>query len=685
MTSVAERPTGEHRVEAPLRTRRSGVAWAALALVLSWSVPLLTHALRIDWVLPILLLVATASLLRSGRTALDRLVLAAGLLVGATCAAGLLLSVWPWHLEPVPVAGTAFSVLVVAALMLRRRPSLPTAFGLADIFVVGLWLLASVVPLWALRYTAPGWLLGRVAFGDDFSRHYMLFDAIRSLGGYVFLHRTSASSWVPPEHMAYPQGSHFLYALLENFVLSSSQATSTLDTFNHLVLFLIFTQVFLFLTVLWAIRWVAGIWLSGWAALPVLGAAATYLAFGDPMSLVPDAFVSQVPGLAVMVIGVALLARPVRRTREQLVLVGCLVIASSFVYYLFLPLVLISAFAWLIRYRRRLRQHRVALLITIVIAGAFVLVTPLLNMSVNTGAQLLLPGGASIVSRWLVVGIVVVPLAALFLRRVRRLPVWQLAGLQVGSAAAITLTLYGYQSVTIGHSIYYFEKVLLQLALVGLIAGGAPAVAVLSALRSGARPARVSWPRFVVAASATAACVLAALVVVEKPAPGLETNRGAFYLRDQRATPYAGDAVVQTLQHFPDNDGYLNMVFFYPLDGGSPTGWWTRAQQSYATLYIGTIQRNYYQAGWMYGWIHPANNPEMTPETLVRYLADQPEALVRYLAERRIRARIITEQPELIDQYQRLAREYPEAGLVVVDSRSWWQEPTDSRVRSRLW
>ncbi|NJC68342.1 hypothetical protein HC031_01195 [Planosporangium thailandense] len=667
MTSTIESPVREESVEPRLRSRLpvgSRYAWSAVALVLAWCLPVLTDILGVDWILPILLLVATASLMRSGRTVLDRLVFAAGLLFGATCAMGLLLSMWPWHLAPVAVAGTAFSGLVLTALGLRRRPSLPRTFGAADWLVVGFTLLASIVPLSTLRHTTPGWLLGRVAYGDDFSRHYALYDEIRAAGGYVFLHRHS-TPFVPPELKAYPQGSHFLYALLENFLRSSSHASSTLGTFNHLVLFLLASEVFLYLTVLWAIRWVAGVWLSGWAALPLLGAAATYLAFGDPVRLVPDGYVSQVPGLAVLVITVALLARPVARTREQLVLVGAVVVATSFVYYLSLPVVLVSVLAWLVRYRRRLRGHRVALWLSVAVTGVLSLVTPLTNMRANNGAQLLLPGGASMMSRWLTILVTAVPLAALCLRKVRRLPVWQLAGVQVATAALLALAIYAYQMVMLGHSIYYFEKTLMQLAMVSLVAGGAPAIAVLSGLRSGARPPRVPWPRWVVTAGAAVTCLLAAVGVVVKPAPYVHSSRGLLYLRDDGATPYVGEVVAQTLQRFPRNDGYVDLVFFYPPDGQSPTAWWTRTQQAYATLYVGTIQRNYVHAGPMYGFVHPSLTPDMPPA-----------ALMRHLLQEHVRARIITEQPELIAEYRRLAAVFPEAGLVVVDARDWLGKPT---------
>src|SRR5262249_59721947 len=107
--------------------------------------PLLADLVGLDVVMLIVLLVGTASLLRAGRTLLDRLVLATGVLAGVLIAAGLLFSVWPWGLAPVPVAGSALTVLVLAGVVLRRRPSLPPRVTGSDVVLLGGGLLAGLV------------------------------------------------------------------------------------------------------------------------------------------------------------------------------------------------------------------------------------------------------------------------------------------------------------------------------------------------------------------------------------------------------------------------------------------------------------------------------------------------------------------------------------------------------------
>src|SRR2546423_12211288 len=97
----------------------------AVLVVLAWAVPGTAQLLGIDWLLPPLVLVATASLLRVGRTLLDRLMLALCLLLGGTCAAGLPLSVWPWRLPPGPGAILAPAVLAGPAALPGRPPPVP--------------------------------------------------------------------------------------------------------------------------------------------------------------------------------------------------------------------------------------------------------------------------------------------------------------------------------------------------------------------------------------------------------------------------------------------------------------------------------------------------------------------------------------------------------------------------------
>src|SRR5687768_14391074 len=78
---------------------RRPVWWLVGALAAAWLVPVVTHVVGVDLVLPGLIWLGTAALLRSGRTLVDRLALAAATLTGAVAVFGVLFSVWPWGLH----------------------------------------------------------------------------------------------------------------------------------------------------------------------------------------------------------------------------------------------------------------------------------------------------------------------------------------------------------------------------------------------------------------------------------------------------------------------------------------------------------------------------------------------------------------------------------------------------------
>src|SRR6266508_6915041 len=87
MSLVVESPPVPADSHVSARLSRGWRVWLSAA-VLCWLVPVATHLLRIDAVLPVVIWLGTASLLRGGRTLLDRVMLAAGLLVGVVGVAG---------------------------------------------------------------------------------------------------------------------------------------------------------------------------------------------------------------------------------------------------------------------------------------------------------------------------------------------------------------------------------------------------------------------------------------------------------------------------------------------------------------------------------------------------------------------------------------------------------------------
>ncbi|MBM0274586.1 hypothetical protein [Micromonospora tarensis] len=129
MPAVSGRTEDQEPVTTSPAGRRPGVGLLLGVLLACWVVPVAATAVHAAWLLPPVVLLGTASLLRSGRSLLDRMMLALALLAGLTCAVGLLFTVWPWGLHPVPVTGLALTVLTVAAVLSRRAPRLPRPAG----------------------------------------------------------------------------------------------------------------------------------------------------------------------------------------------------------------------------------------------------------------------------------------------------------------------------------------------------------------------------------------------------------------------------------------------------------------------------------------------------------------------------------------------------------------------------
>jgi hypothetical protein len=631
--------------------------WPLAALAGAWLLPIATNLLGVDWLLPFVILAGTASLLRAGRTALDRLVLAAGLLTGVTAVAGLLISVWPWGLAPVPVAGCALTGLVVLAVLLGRRPSFPRSWGVADSLVVAAGVTCAGVMLWPFRSGGLTNELAMVLHGEDFARHFMIFDAIRRAGGYMFQHSAELGGSVLRPYMTYPQGSHFLFALLDNFARSSTRVGDPLTSLGFLIWCFIGGFIFLCVAVLWAVRWVGGPGLHGWVALPVLALASAVLLTQDPVQLIRNGYPSEIVGLALMVLALALLARPLRRTREQLVVVVGLTVGVAFSYYLWLPLIGLAIAVYLVQHRARVRRHRIVVWATLAAGAAASLVMPLVNERANSGSQLVLGGGVADVNRALLGALLVAALASpVAVRAVRRLPVWRVWLAQVAGALVLLVLLYVYQEATIGQTIYYYEKLLHQLLFLALVGLGSLGVVGQRLLRSEYGPRPAGRPRFAGALGAAVAA-LAAVWMLAGPVPTrAQTGPGALFI--------AGDT--------DDQGGARWVVWAYhnipPTTQPTFTMVWTSTDMYdnfWATLYLSMLHRDYAKAtpGWVYLW----------PPRTQHFPVEKTEALI---AGYQWPVRVVVRSPILLDQLQQYSYAHPELHLQVLDARDFPDAPT---------
>jgi hypothetical protein len=538
-------------------------------LAAAWLLPLATHLIRVDWLLPLVIWGFTASLLRSGRSTLDRLMLAAVLLIGATTVAGLVMSVWPWGLAPVPVAGFALSALVLLAVGLRRRPHLPWPPRGSDYLAIGAGLLAAAVV--GLPFVGRGFAyrMSLMVPGEDMARHFSLYDAIGIVQHYAFIDRRDSDPYLLYGMQTYPQGSHFLYALLDKFLRSGAAPANPIDSWDHFVDYHVLGYAFLAVAIVWATRWVAGPALIGWHKVAIYTFVGAAVSFSELVAIFIRGYPSEIMGLALFAVLLALLARPPRHTRELLVTVAALIAGICWAYFFLLPLVGLVALASLIGYRHRLRAHWVTALLVALVTVPLAL-APYLIMYADRGSPLadLLPRGpAEAVDRRVTVGIAAALLAAL--ATAPRSPVRRMIGVQLVLVAGTSVALGVYQILSIGHLSYYFDKAVHALFVTCLV-GLSGVTPLLAKIR---RPQRTAagWRRWQQAAVAVMIVfgVLAYFGAVPLSRPGAKDGEpwrsgswGTTYAVGKLRNKGVGMVVAEVLRRYPDSDGRITQVIF---------------------------------------------------------------------------------------------------------------------------
>ncbi|MFC4038892.1 hypothetical protein ACFO1B_10715 [Dactylosporangium siamense] len=434
----------------------------------AWLVIALLYLAGGALLVPPLLLIATAALLRGGRTVLDRLMLATGLLLGLTCLAALVFAVWPWGLHPVTAGGTAATALIVAAAKTGRRPRLPRPGATDAIAGLAVAAVGAVVAWPLLRDGRPG-RLALVMEGEDLARHASLFDAIRHAGGYLFQQPEQGRALVYEGMVTYPQGEHLTAALLDGFVRSSATAQGTgAAMFDHYLVFVAGGYLLLAATIIWAAQWIGAGGLSPARMIPLAGGIAALCAFGELLDLVRFGYPSQVLGLAEAVMLLTVLIRPVPRPRQQLLLVAALLAAVGFTYYLYLPPVGLAAILWLMRERRRARAQRIpAAALAIAVTSAVPLA---IGVLVAGQAGALLSVGTLRVGREGLAVLFCLVASGLLTGRGRRSRIWRSYALIFVPVAGFAVGMLAVQRLFGAGSGYYANKALF-LVLALLLAG----------------------------------------------------------------------------------------------------------------------------------------------------------------------------------------------------------------------
>jgi hypothetical protein len=593
-----------------------------LLILLAWIVAIGSGRLGVSWILPPLILLTTASLLQGGRTLLDRLMLALMLLLGATCAAGLLFSVWPWGLDPPPVGGFSLTVLILLGALLRRRPSLPR-LALVDV-------LPLVAGGGAALYLARQYLRGDLAHrlglamaGEDLGRHFSIFDSIRAMGGYLFLHPAEAGQHVYNGIIRYPQGFHLTAALLDGFLRSSPDRAGSTSAFDHFLGFHNAAYGLLTLTVVWAALWIGGPLLrTGWRPALVFAFLVPFMLYTDLVSDYVSGYPSEILGLTLVAMLVAVLARPVPGIRTQLLVIAALLVAIGFSYYLYLPGAALGAVLWLINRRRRLRGHALFTTVTAVLTAGLALVAPVLGTVVGKAANALAATASVRTSRDVLLALGLALLAGLVTRSGRRLRLWRRYGLAVGSALAFSVVLGGYQVITRGTTGYYFEKSLhaVEICLLAGVGALAPLVPAPARPRAGLLARQrlgANLPALLLAGA-----MVAALGVVDADSPfrpilpGGGANWGRTWASGGISAFDAGRAVATIYFDHPARPGEITLVF---ADVG--------LRQYDLTLFVSVLQRDarpgVYRA--LYGT--PDNLVDTSPAALTTVLTDINEPI----------------------------------------------------------
>ncbi|WP_432836370.1 hypothetical protein [Dactylosporangium sp. CA-092794] len=488
-------------------------------IALAWLIVAALYTAGAAVALPPLLLLATASLLRGGRTLLDRLMLAFGLLLGATCAAGLVFAVWPWGLHPVAVAGTAATALILLAAWSGRRPNLPRP-GWPDAVAAAVAGGVGLVAAWPVWHAGPQRRLAIMLEGEDLARHAAVFDAIRHTGGYLFADRARAGRLVYGGMIDYPQGSHLLAGLLDGFVRSSDRSFgSGTGMLTHYLAYVLGGYVVLALALAWAAQWIGAGALTTARRLVLAALVAAACAAGPMLELLSFGYPSQVLGLAAAVLLLAVLIRPVARTRDQLLLVAALLAAVGFVYYLYLPPVALAALIWLALRWRRLTRRPVALVLA-ALCGAAAAAPMTYGVLVADQASALFATGYLVLGRGTLLALAALIATGLLTGRARRSRIWRgYAVTFVPVAAFAGVLLAGQRLFGVGSGYYASKALYLVLAL---LLAGAGAVALHLPSPAAARRRR-SLPAAVPALIAIVALTGAARA--DRPQPATDWAR----------------------------------------------------------------------------------------------------------------------------------------------------------------
>jgi hypothetical protein len=308
---------------------------------------------------------------------------------------------------------------------------------------------------------------------------------------------------------------HYLFALVDVFLRSDTDPGSSLGEYDRFALYNVAVLAILAAVLVWAARWIAGPGLAGWRRGFVCVVVGGLAAVGELTTLYWQAFAAHAAGLVVLAAAIAVCSRPPRAAREQLLLLGAVVVASTFIYNLTAVMVLGMAGIAVAVYWRRLRGHwRFALLVGgPVICVALVPFAAQSFAGFNASDKFLMWGSALHFARVPLVVFALAGLSAMVTRTGRRSPSWRVACFSVLWCGGLTVAMCGYAYLEVGDTTYYCEKLIEGVWVVSLACFGAVGMLLKSDLSFG-RTRRFGSRTAVENAAAAALTAVAAAVLV---------------------------------------------------------------------------------------------------------------------------------------------------------------------------
>ncbi|MFJ9695488.1 hypothetical protein [Kitasatospora sp. NPDC101183] len=444
------------------------------------GLPPLLHLVKADLLSLLLIWGGAATLIRSSRLSLlDRLMVSGVTLIGWTCALGLIASYWPWGLNPLALAEATAAVLVAIRAVRGPAPARPALPPLArlralvpvrDVPLLLSSALVSAFALYPVLIRSATERLAMIVAAEDLGRHVALYDTILRLGGLTSLHQGAAAETVTQGLATYPEGSHLTLAVLTGFLHGGPERGAPMDQISLFVLLYTVMYAALAVAVLWAVNRVAGPALRGWRGFALMLPVAAYLAVTELPKLYFNGFISEVFALGLLAVLVALAVRPLTRLPEQVAALSALTVGVSFGHYLLLPAAGVTVLGWAAVHWRVWKRHWMAVLAVSVVTGALALFPAYVNSKTANSDALVLTGGIGPVDRRLFFPLVALTLAMLLTPAARANRARRVALISCGGIVALCYGLMRYQAWKVGQTSYFYEKMLHQLLVIGLIA-----------------------------------------------------------------------------------------------------------------------------------------------------------------------------------------------------------------------